>query len=283
MVPFLDTNITSYYGWTAPIQSAKYETIDLATTAGKDALASQYARFYNQFYSVNTDANADSYIAQIDGRVVLDAWHFFAAPGLPPPVTNTGSLTRAELQSRLAAALSGHALFNGLNTTNNKLFMINSEDGTPLSFADEKLAQFEFSQYYHTTTFNGRTAAQVKAGYWDQNIRNPGSILKRDGGTDYTAAWTQVQNARSSGLTHVNVESWNEYDEGSGIYAANPGPPYIKPGSGNTSTDTWSATNDPYQYIKTTAAGAGYSTIRRTKMPPSCGTGFRARSGPARR
>jgi autotransporter-associated beta strand protein len=256
VVPFLDTNITSYYGWTAPTQAAKYETIDLATSAGKDALASQYERFYNQYYSVNTDPFADSYIAQIDGRVVLDAWHFFAAQGLPPPVTNTGSLTRAELQSRLAAALSGHALFNGLNTTSNKLFMINSEDGTPLSFADEKLAQFEFTQYYHTTTFNGRTAAQVKAGYWDQNIRNPGSFLPRDGGTHYTNAWTQVQNARSAGLTHVNVESWNEYDEGSGIYAANPGQPYIKPGSGNTNMDTWSATNDPNQYIKTTAAGA---------------------------
>ena len=57
-------------------------------------------------------------------------------------------------------------------------------------------------------------------------------------------------------VKHVYVESWNEYDEGSGIYAANPGPPYIKPGSGNTNTDTWSSTNDPYEYIKDTAARA---------------------------
>jgi hypothetical protein len=35
------------------------------------------------------------------------------------------------------------------------------------------------------------------------------------------------------------VESWNEYDEGSGIYAADPGPPFIQPGSGNTNTDTY--------------------------------------------
>ena len=55
------------------------------------------------------------------------------------------------------------------------------------------------------------------------------------------------------------IESWNEYDEGSGIYAANAGPAYIRPGSAAErlgSTDTWSATNDPYQYIRATANGA---------------------------
>ena len=40
------------------------------------------------------------------------------------------------------------------------------------------------------------------------------------------------------------------------MYAANPGPPYILPGSGNTNTDVWSRSNDPYEYIKTTASGA---------------------------
>ena len=65
----------------------------------------------------------------------------------------------------------------------------------------------------------------MKPGYWDQNIRNPGSIpaarrwhtLPR--GVDFGLV------DRDSGLRHVNIESWNEYDEGSGIYAANPGPP----------------------------------------------------------
>ena len=40
------------------------------------------------------------------------------------------------------------------------------------------------------------------------------------------------------------------------MYAANTGPPYIQPGSGNTNTDVWSLANDPYEYIKTTARGA---------------------------
>jgi PKD repeat protein len=98
-------------------------------------------------------------------------------------------------------------------------------------------------------------SAQLKGGYWDQNIRNPGSFLPRNGGRPYTNAWGLAINARAN-LRRVYLESWNEYDEGSGMYAANPGPPYILPGSGNTNTDVWSLSNDPYEYIKTTARGA---------------------------
>ena len=86
-----------------------------------------------------------------------------------------------------------------------------------------------------------------------------------------------------NGIKHVNVESWNEYDEGSGIYAANPGPPYIKSGSGNTNTDTWSSTNDPYQYIKTTAAGARQFNDTPDRMQQSSGTTSPPRWGPGKR
>jgi hypothetical protein len=123
-----------------------------------------------------------------------------------------------------------------------------------LSFADEQVPEFEVTAYYSPVTFNGVTSVQLKAGYWDQNVRNPGSFLPRDGGSHYNDAWAQVDRHV---VTRAYVESWNEYDEGSGIYAANTGGPFIKPGSGNTHTDTWSSTNDPYQYIKATAAGAG--------------------------
>ena len=42
-----------------------------------------------------------------------------------------------------------------------------------------------------------------------------------------------------------------------GCYAANPGAPYIKnPPNNSGHTDTWSSSNDPYEYIKDTAAGA---------------------------
>ena len=70
---------------------------------------------------------------------------------------------------------------------------------------------------------------------------------------NYSNAWRQVDRTTTR---RVYLESWNEYDEGSGMYAASPGPPYILPGSGNTNTDVWSLANDPYEYIKTTARGA---------------------------
>jgi hypothetical protein len=93
---------------------------------------------------------------------------------------------------------------------------------------------------------------QLKSGYWDQNIRNPGSFLARDGGVHYAQAWNQVHQDRS--ISRAYVESFNEYDEGSGIYAANPGPPYVVPP--NPNTDVWSNATNPYEYIETTASGA---------------------------
>ena len=52
-------------------------------------------------------------------------------------------------------------------------------------------------------------------------------------------------------------------------------------GNGNTNTDTWSSTNDPYQYIKTTAAGARQfndtpdlgATILWNNLPTTMGPG----------
>jgi hypothetical protein len=236
VVPFLDPPLTWFDSH-----------IDVATAADKDDFANQYIRFYNQYFSVNTDAHADSYIGTFDGRPILDTWH------VNGNLNNINSLTRSDVTSRLASQFGAqHPLFN------NNVYMITTALNPPtLAFADEKVPQFEVSEYYRDATFGGIRAAQLKAGYWDQNIRNPGSILPRDGGTHYKDAWNQAVTKRTSlNLRHINVESWNEYDEGSGIYAANAGPPFIQPGSGNTNTDTWSATGDPYEYIKTTADGA---------------------------
>jgi hypothetical protein len=217
--------------------------VDLATTAGKNTFVDQYTRFFNQYYSVNQDAAADSYLAQMNGRVQLDTWHVFLN------TTNISSLTRADVESRLSAAFAAaHPVFS------QGIHMVTTAVSPTLSFADEKLFQFEDNRYYAPNTYNNYRTAQLKAGYWDQNIRNPGSFVPRDGGTHYTAAWNQA--LQSSTLKHINIESWNEYDEGTGIYRGDPGPPYIAPGSGNTNTDTWSSTNDPLEYIKTTANGA---------------------------
>jgi Ig-like domain from next to BRCA1 gene len=234
VAPFLDPLIT----W------SNQPNPDLATTAGKDAFVGEYIRFFQEYYSVNKDPDADSYLAQMNGRVELDTWH------VKFNTDNFTSLTRADVESRLASAFgAAHPVFN------HGVYMITTALNPPtLTFADEQFPQFEINAYNSTVIFNGYTATQLKAGYWDQNVRDPGSQLPRDGGTHYTAAWAQV--LANPAVHQVNIESWNEYDEGSGIYRANPGAPFIQPGSGNTNTDTWSTTNDPLQYIKTTAANA---------------------------
>jgi len=233
VAPFLDPVIT-WHG---------RPPVDLATAAGKNEFVGHYLRFFEQYYSVNGDALADSYLAQMNGRVQLNTWHVHLN------TVNTSALSRSDVESRLVAAFgSQHPVFN------NGIYMVTTAHSPTLNFANELLTQFEINDYLVVTSSGGFGSAQIKAGYWDQNIRNPGSILPRDGGVHYVAAWNAAAN--NMGLRHVNVESWNEYDEGSGIYRGNPGPPYIRPGSGNTSLDTWSASNDPLEYIKATAEGA---------------------------
>lgn len=233
VAPFLDPMIIWYSS----------EKVNLATPAGKDEFMRHYIRFFQQYYSVNTDIWADDYIFTLDGKVVLDTWH------VQYNTTNLSSFTRSDAESRLQAQFAAsHPIFN------NGIHMIVTAPSDPtLSFADEKIVQFAAHSYYYPFTFNGITTTQVKGGYWDQNIRNPGYQMKRDGGTFYSDAWNQVN---SNPIDHVYIESWNEYDEGSGIYAANPNTIYIAPGSGNTNTDKWSNTNNPFEYIDTTARGA---------------------------
>ena len=176
-----------------------------------------------------------------------------------PNVLNVSSLTRADLQSRLKSGLPGHALFQNMPTTGT--FMIDGCDQQHFNsgLEDERLAMFESNAYYSNDTWDtgigtkGSRAAMLHPGIWTQNIASPGVFVPRDGGSHYRDAWTQAVAARGT-VKHAYVESWNDYNEGEGIYAASAGPPLIV--SGNPNTDTWSSTNDPYEYIKTTANGA---------------------------
>ncbi len=244
VAPFFDVPLTfiPQFGYTSPV--------DLNTAAGKDTFVNQYKRFFTQYWSVNTDPYADDYVAKIDNKPVLDVWHL-----LPENVANRTSLTRADVESRLKSAFgAAHPMFN--NGTYQVATALNPNIQMP--YADERIPQFETNEYlrtYRPDVLTPRTA-QIKAGYWDQNLpdRQPGSILKRNGGAGYAGAW-DTANATSN-LRRINVESWNEYDEGSGIYEANPGPPYISPYNGSGNTDTWSSTNNPREYIDRTAAGA---------------------------
>ncbi|MBI3852376.1 MAG: tandem-95 repeat protein [Verrucomicrobia bacterium] len=233
IAPFLDPLIT----WN------QQPLVDVATTAGKDTFAGQYIRFFNQYFSVNQDPFADDYLGRIDGRVVLDTWH------VKFNLSNLNSLTRSDVETRLRSAFAqNHPVFtNGIRMVTTAL-----NDPT-LTFADEKVPQFEITEYFRVAQWLTTRSVQLKGGYWDQNIRNPGDFLARNGGRDFSNAWNQVDR---NIVRRVYLESWNEYDEGSGLYAANTGQPFIQPGSGNTNTDVWSSSNDPYEYIRTIARGA---------------------------
>jgi hypothetical protein len=246
IAPFFDVPLTfiPQFGYTSPV--------DLATAAGKDTFVNQYKRFFDEYYSVNTDQYADDYLYKIANKPVLDVWHL-----LPENVSNRTSLTRTDVESRLKTAYgASHPVFN--NGTYQVATALNS--GIQMPYADERIPQFETNDYIHTFTANNVRTAQLKAGYWDQNLpdRVPGSFVARAGGANYNTAWTTANNSTNQALNlrRINVESWNEYDEGSGIYEADPGPPYIAPNNQSGNTDTWSSTNNPRQYIDATAAGA---------------------------
>lgn len=230
--PFLDTEITySILGYNG----------DCATEAGKDELISHYIRFYKQYYAANPDRYADDYIYTQDHHPVLDIWH------IQNKIDNYSDLTRDDVTNRLKAEFGAyHPVFN------NDIKMINNAYSPCFNFCDERIYQFEMQEYKIDKTWNGIKSSLLKPGYWDQNVRDPGFILKRDGGSHYKDAWNAVNNDAS--IDRVYIESFNEYDEGSGIYATKTDTIFRI--SSNTNTDSWSATNDPWEYIKTTAAGA---------------------------
>ena len=236
-VPFLDPLIV----WNgAPI--------DLATTAGKDAFVAQYVRWFEQFFAANSDSLAESYLGHLDGKVVLDTWH--CNPGY---TDNVAALSRFDVEARLAAALASS--YPGFAAG---VYMFGSTNGLPPPFADEIIHQFSNLAYFATNSANGKRAATVNGGVWDQNVRTPGNFLPRDGGVNYLQAWSDLNATRDDDppIRHAYVESWNEYDEGSGVYEGDPGPPYIAPGNVSGNTDVWSTTDNPREYIDTTSAGA---------------------------
>lgn len=232
IAPFLDMMIT----WLD-------QEVDMSTAEPKQELIGEYVRFYEQYFSVNTDEHAADYIAKIDGRPVLVTWHMHVN------TTNLDEFTREDLEQGLAEPLSDRC-----PEFNNGIYMVTTAASESFSFADEKTFLFELHCYHVQKEHKGLVSAMVKPGYCDQNVRTPGYCLPRAGGAHYRSAWEQV--VTSPVVERVYVESFNEYDEGSGIYVGDPGPYYNHSGAENESADTWSAENDPFEYINTTAEGA---------------------------
>ncbi|UCD28243.1 MAG: hypothetical protein JSV03_14315, partial [Planctomycetota bacterium] len=234
-VPFLDPKIIWHNS-----------SVNLATESGKDEFVGEYIRWFNQYFGQNTDPYAESYLAQIDNKIILNTWH-----ASEPEVINVTSLTRNDVESRLASAFG-----STYPTFNNGIYMIMTPGATSPTWIDEKQYQFSVADYFRDYTYNNKRTAGLKPGYWDQNIRDPGTFLPRNGGIHYVQAWNDLLNTMNSSpkIYHTNIESWNEYDEGSGLYEADPGPPYIVPP--NPNTDVWSNTDNPREYIESTATYA---------------------------
>ncbi len=239
IVPFLDPQII----W-------NNNPIDMTQPSAKDEYVDWYTFFYEQYFSQDVGDYAESRLLHINGKVVLNTW----------VGTNTnlnyGALTRQDVESRLANALGAE-----YPSFNNGIYQISSTGGTMPAFSDEIAIQFSNTEYFSTWFENGKRNATMKGGYWDQNIRVPGIFFPRNGGAPYANAWDDLMAVREGGngqppIYHTYVESWNEYDEGSGIYAASTEPPYIAPGNTSGNDDTWSATDNPREYIDSTYEGA---------------------------
>lgn len=217
--------------------------IDLGTSEGKSDFSSHYVRFYKQYFEKNNDPLAATYLLTIDGRLALSTWWVSL-------LRNVQSLHRSDVERALRQEFAGRIpqLANGI-------WMITTALVDPdLSFSDERAVMFSGYTYAIHSVHAGIDVWHVQAGYWDQNIRKPGYLLPRDGGKNYRRAWDIVV-ANMPYVNRVYIESWNEYDEGSGIYAADPSGMFANADM-QSNSDVFSDDNDPYEYVLTTAAGA---------------------------
>ena len=234
VAPFLDP-----FG----IWTAAGITLDVGTTQGKDEFVKPYIRFYQQYFGANPDPQASSYLAQVDGNVMITMWWVYSI------LANLEMLTREDVQKRLCDALgAAHPLFLG------NIYVVSTALIDPdITFSDERAVMFSGYAYCIQSVHKGTHTYHMQAGYWDQNIRKPGYIMPRHGGKPYRGAWDYVL-YQCSPVHRIYVESWNEYDESSGIYAADPKGPENR--REDLQTDVWSDANDPMEYIRTTGEGA---------------------------
>jgi hypothetical protein len=176
---------------------------------------------------------------------VLASWWIYSI------VNNIEKLRRKDIENHLHAHFKRRtAVFaNGI------YFVSNAQVNPDFSFADERTVFFSGFSYAMRAVHNRVHVYHVQPGYWDQNIRQPGYHLPRLGGRPYRDAWEYLLVQRNP-ILRVYIESWNEYDESSGIYAADPHTIYRTEINKSSIDDRWSAQDDPFEYIRTTARAA---------------------------
>jgi hypothetical protein len=231
IAPFLDP-----FGIWPPMR------IDVSTKEGKDEVVRHYVRFFNQYFSVNTDAHAASFLARIENRVVLGSWWVYSI------LEKLEAFHKNDIEERLRVTFDARTpIFQ------NGIYIVSTALVDPdLSFSDERAVFFSGYAYCVLSVHRGVHVYHVQAGYWDQNIRQPGYHLPRHGGAQYKAAWDYIL-YQCSPVHRVYIESWNEYDESSGIYAADPKVVNKLESNRSMVGDCWSNAGDPFEYIRTTA------------------------------
>ncbi len=233
IAPFIDP----FYLW-------RHAPIDVATLEGKDTYCSHLIRFYDQFFAANQELGSEQMLLRIDGKLALSSWWIV---GL---LKNSEALLRSDVEQRLGSYFVGRNRYMGSG-----VYMIGTSLIDPdYGFVNERMVMFAGFSYCIHSVCNAVDVYHVQGGYWDQNIRQPGYLLPRDGGDNYRRAWDTVV-ANAAAVHRVYIESWNEYDEGSGIYASDPTAPVVNEVM-HRNIDVFSRTGDPYEYIRTSANGA---------------------------
>jgi len=234
IVPFLDPAIT-FYG-----HGKHMPNVNMSIPRDRDAFSEQYARFYDQYFSVNTDEDAASYLGMMDGKPMLNVWSVGA-----PQMKSKDALERQHVEGYLRERFPD--LFA------KGVFMSSIiPDKTGLAWSDEW--NRSFVGYCGAYWLKDKGVASLKPGHYDTLDR----FLARDGGKGYAAAWDDIIADRS--IQRVLLESWNEYTEGTGTYeVANLEPDWSDPGY-KPHPDVWG--ESPRTYIDITAEKAArFNTI----------------------
>lgn len=217
--------------------------VDVATCEGKNEVASHYIRWFHQYFDANPDRMAETHLARIDNKQALLTWWVWTI------WENLAALKHNDIATRLQDALQPRT-----TNFNTGIYMVSTALIDPdIICADERVVMYSGFSYCAQSTHNSVHSYHLQAGYWDQNLRRPGFFMPRGGGRYYRNAWEYTLKCLPA-VHRIYVESWNEYDEGSGIFAANPAGPANQ--AADLPSDVWSATGDPLEYIKITAEGA---------------------------
>lgn len=228
IAPWLDPAVTFFPTHLGPI--------DLCVAADRDLFMDQYEAFYQDYLAV--DSGGAPFLATMDGKPMLNTW------ALSSNVANPQCLPRATFESELHSRL-GSAFANGV-------YFASIVPPFGFGWADE--FNRAFVGYTGAYYLVDGSVAVLKPGQWDHLDR----FLARDSGSGYGAGWDDL--LANSQVHQVQIESWNEYDESTGIFEADPTTTYWEEDGYLFHDDSWGATARHYLDV-TAQKGASFNNV----------------------